>query len=106
LADSRPTPVAGGTAYEISVAGNGGVPTGATIAPLNITIDAPSSDGYATVYPCGGVAPLASNLNFRSGQTVANAVTVGLGTAGKVCVMTTADAAVVVDVAGYYATPT
>ena len=106
LADSRPTPVAGGTAYEISVAGNGGVPTGATIAALNITIDAPSSDGYATVYPCGGVAPLASNLNFRSGQTVANAVTVGLGTAGKVCVMTTADAAVVVDVAGYYATPT
>jgi len=106
LADSRPTIVAAGTTYEVTVGGRDGVPAGATIAALNVTIDAPAGDGYATVHPCGGAAPLASNLNFTAGQTVANAVTVALGTGGKVCVTTTADAGVVVDLAGYYATPT
>jgi hypothetical protein len=51
-----------------------------------------------TLFPCGTNPPNASNLNFRAGQTVANAVLGRIGAGGKVCVFTSADAGVIVDV--------
>ncbi len=39
---------------------------------LNVTATEPTSAGYLTVYPFPGDVPLASNLNFVAGQTVAN----------------------------------
>ena len=35
----------------------------------------PIGPGYLTVYPCAAGLPLASNLNFAAGQTVANVAT-------------------------------
>jgi hypothetical protein len=40
---------------------------------LNVTVTDPVGPGFVTVYPCGE-RPLASNVNFTSGQTVPNAV--------------------------------
>lgn len=49
---------------------------------------------------------MASNLNFTKGETVANAVEVGLSATGQVAVLTNASSAdVVIDVEGYVATP-
>jgi hypothetical protein len=39
---------------------------------LNVTATEPTSAGYLTVYPYPGDVPLASNVNFVAGQTVAN----------------------------------
>ena len=45
----------------------------------NVTVVQPVANGYLTVYPYGAsTPPIASALDFFSGQTVANAVTVGV----------------------------
>ncbi|WP_158702253.1 hypothetical protein [Kitasatospora sp. MMS16-BH015] len=48
---------------------------------LNVTVTGGTAPGYLTVYPSnpGNLRPLASNLNWTPGQTVANQVVVGLG---------------------------
>lgn len=74
-----------GSTYELTVAGRGGVPTGATAAALNLTVTNPKGTGFVTAYPCGETRPTASNLNFRLDQTVANLAVAKLGTGGKVC---------------------
>ena len=71
-----------GSARELLVVGQGGVPLDATAVVLNVTVDGPEGSGFVTVFPCGGLLPLASNVNFVAGQTVANAVTVTVGVVG------------------------
>ena len=75
---------------------------------LNVTIVDPQGDGFASVYPCptglvqfGGELPLTSTLNFRRGQDVPNLVAVA-AIGGRVCIVTSASAHVVADIAGWY----
>jgi hypothetical protein len=86
------------------VAGAGGVPaSGASGVSLNVTVTEPWGPGYLTVFPSGAQRPLASNLNFVTGQTIANAVMVGLGANGRVSIYNSSPAAqIVVDVAGWF----
>lgn len=88
----------------LEVTGRGGVPaSGVTAVALNVTVTGPTGEGYLTVYPSGTGRPAASNLNFRAGQTVANAVVSKVGTDGNVVVYNSSrQAHVVVDVAGYF----
>lgn len=86
---------------EVRVAGRGGVPAGAGAVMLNVTAVQPENDGYLTVWPCGSPQPVASNVNYRAGQVVPNAVLTKLGPAGTVCVYTHAATDVVIDVNGY-----
>lgn len=51
-----------------------GVPFDATAVLLNITVVSPNASGYVTAFPDLAAPPTASNLNFRSGQVVANGV--------------------------------
>jgi hypothetical protein len=83
------------------VAGRGGVPVGATTAVLNITVTAPTGAGFITAYPCGIDPPLASNLNYAAGSTVANAVIAKIGTNGQICILNSAPTDLIIDVAGY-----
>lgn len=85
------------------IGGRAGVPPSATAAVLNVTIVDPGGPGFATVYPCEAGRPNASNLNYRTGQTVPNAVVARLGVDGSICVFTQSAANVIVDVAGYFA---
>jgi hypothetical protein len=92
---------AAGSVTEVQVTGLGGIPAGAETAMLNVTAVAPSDAGFMTVFPCGQVAPQASNLNFATGQTIPNAAVVKLDQFGRVCVFTSAAAGLLVDVNGY-----
>ena len=59
-----------------------GLGPGALLPPayvMNVTVTGPTSAGYLTVYPGPARPPLASNLNFAPGQTVANLVIVRSG---------------------------
>ncbi len=91
-----------GSVTEVQVGGRASVPTNAAAVLLNVTVDGPAAGGFLTVYPCGQPVPNASNLNFSAGQTTANAVSVALGTAGLVCVATSASTNVLLDVTGYH----
>jgi hypothetical protein len=64
---------------------------------LNVTIAEPAASGFATVWPCGLPKPNASSINFARGQTIANAVNMGVGTDGAVCVASTVATQVIVD---------
>ena len=97
---------AAGSVRELVVAGQAGVPLDATAVVLNVTVDRPDGSGFVTVFPCGGSLPLASNVNFVAGQTVANSVTVAVGLAGKVCVYTLTTTHIVVDVDAAFASGT
>ena len=79
-------------------------PSGAVGAVVNVTVTEPAAAGFATVYPCGNTVPLASNLNFVAGATVAAAALVPVDAAGRICVHTSSPAHVVVDVAGWLQT--
>ncbi|MEU6865275.1 hypothetical protein ABZ924_18690 [Streptomyces sp. NPDC046876] len=90
--------------FTTQVAGTGYVSPGATAVALNVTVTNPKSDGHLTVFPSGQSAPTASNLNFTTGQTVANSVIVPVGPDGKISVRNGAwnPTDVIVDVVGYY----
>ncbi|MHB1486660.1 MAG: fibronectin type III domain-containing protein [Acidimicrobiales bacterium] len=92
----------GGT-LDVAVAGQGGVPaTGASAALVNVTAVTPTSPGYLSVYPSGQARPLASSLNFGSGQTISNLVEVPLSSTGHISVFNLAGYTdVVIDVEGY-----
>jgi peptidoglycan hydrolase-like protein with peptidoglycan-binding domain len=103
--DSRDsTPLSGGETRAVHIVGVGGVPTTATAVALNVTVIDPDINGFLTVYPAGSPQPGTSNLNYVTGQTVANMVTVGLGTGGDVLVTNTSVGSTnsIVDVAGWY----
>jgi len=56
------------------------VPESATAVIMNVTVTEPSTSSYLTVWPGGEPKPVTSNLNFGAGETIANLVTVKLGT--------------------------
>ncbi|HZP52441.1 PKD domain-containing protein [Actinocrinis sp.] len=58
--------------------------TGVSAVELNVTIVNPKTAGYLTVYPDGTARPVASNLDFSAGQTIANQVVVPVGADGKI----------------------
>ncbi len=87
----------------LKLTGLGGVPDDAAAVALNVTVTAPTADGFLTVYPAGQTLPTASNLNYLAGQTVPNMVTVALGTNGSITLYTlTGCPHVIVDIAGWY----
>jgi hypothetical protein len=89
---------------DLQVHGAGGVPANATAVVLNVTAaDSPGPDSFLTVYPTGQTLPLASNLNFVAGQTVANLVIARIGAGGKVTIYNNLGSTVVVaDVQGWF----
>ncbi len=101
----RTGPVAGRHSVDLPVTGVPGIPTaGVAAVVLNVTVTAPSAGGYVTVYPEGVARPTASNLNYATGQTIANQVIAGVGTGGKVELYTSSTTQLIADVAGYYPT--
>jgi len=66
----------------------------------NLTIIRPRQSGYATVFPCAGGRPDTSNINYRAGATIANAVIVEPDADGMLCVYTNTAAEVVFDLLG------
>ncbi|MDQ2737706.1 MAG: transglycosylase SLT domain-containing protein [Actinomycetota bacterium] len=93
----------------LSILGSGGVPTtGVSAVAINVTVTRPAGSGYLTVYPDGGARPIASNVNFVVGQTIANLVLVPVGSDGRIRLYNGSGGAVdlIADIAGYYLTGT
>ena len=91
---------AGGTTWEIDIAGRGNVPPDASAVIANVTVVGAGGPGFATVHPCGQL-PNASSLNYDGGVVRANELVAKLSTRGSLCVYTLTDAEIVVDIVGY-----
>ncbi len=115
-----PGPIPGGSARLIGVTGslaalgqggasNCGVPSGVTGVYANVVAVGAAGPGFLTIYPFGSALPLASTINFSTGDTVANGVLVPVCLAPVTCTsdltiqMGPAGAHVVIDVTGYLA---
>ena len=99
-------PIPGGGFREFAATSTGHVPAAAGVAAvvLNVTVTNTSSSGYLTVYPADAVTrPLASNLNFRAGESRPNLVVVPVAANGHVRVYNGSggDVDVVADVEGW-----
>jgi hypothetical protein len=96
-----------GSALKVQVAGTNGVPPlGAAAVMMNVTVDATTASaygGYVTAYPCDANLPNSSNINFVSGQTIANSVVAPLSVNGEVCFYVYGQAHVLADITGWLA---
>jgi hypothetical protein len=93
-----------GGALDLQVAGRGGVPTtGVSAVAVNVAVTEPAAGGFLTAWPTGVLTPLASTLNFGTGQTVANLAVVKVGTDGKISFYNGGGGVhVIADVAGWF----
>ena len=94
------TPWGAGMARDVQVGGLGGVPADADAVVLNVTVTDVTASSFLQLWPTGSAQPTSgSSLNFTAGQTVPNAVTVKLGTDGRVTVFNRQGSAnVIIDV--------
>jgi hypothetical protein len=96
-----------GGPLKVQVAGTNGVPPlGAAAVMMNVTVDATTASaygGYVTAYPCDATPPNSSNINFVSGQTIANSVVAPLSVNGEVCFYVYGQAHVLADITGWLA---
>lgn len=101
LGTARNTPVPGGATLVLNI-NDGHTLANAKAVVLNVTVTAPTTNGFLTVWPDGTTLPNASNLNWTAGQTVANLVTVPVVN-GKIDFRPNAGSAhVIADLFGYY----
>ncbi len=95
-----------GKKLEVSVLPAIGQSAGSVSAvSLNVKVNgtsAPSGGGFLRVWPCGDIRSATSNINFVSGQAVANAVVVPVSTNNTVCFYVLGQANLVVDVNGWF----
>ncbi len=103
---ARSLVIGSGTDTEVKIAGRGEVPaTGAEAVALNITVVSPTRLSYMTVWPSGLPQPVASTLNYRPGDVLANMAIVPIGANGMI-EMWNATGVVygIADVLGYFPT--
>lgn len=93
-------PRAAGSTLALTVSGRGGVPAGQHTVVLDVAAVGSPGSGFLAVFPCGQVRPSVSSVNLLPGNTVNNHVVVATGTAGAVCVYTSAATNILIDVEG------
>ncbi|HYN33441.1 MAG TPA: hypothetical protein VES40_12510, partial [Ilumatobacteraceae bacterium] len=70
----------------------------ASAVMLNFVSTDAVAAGFLTAYPCGGAVPEVSNLNFVGGEAATNLSAVDLGADRKVCVVSSVQTNLIVDV--------
>lgn len=93
--------IPGGTVRDVPIAGLGAVPSNAYTVTLNVTVVAPTTSGYVTVFPTGDPRPTASTLNFPAQTVVANATVSRVGSGSISVFVNNGCAHVLVDVVGF-----
>ncbi|MGH7233907.1 MAG: hypothetical protein ACREF7_00470, partial [Candidatus Saccharimonadales bacterium] len=92
-----------GASINIQVTGEGGVPDSGVEAILaNVAVTGTTAASYLTVYPQGESRPTVSNLNWTSGETIANRVLIPVSSSGEITAYNFEGSTnVIVDVDGY-----
>ncbi len=94
-----------GANRSFTFAGRCGIPPTAKSVAVNVIVTQPTAAGYLTLYPGGTLLPLASTINYQSGQTRANNAIPKLGTVGDIvvhCGQPVGTTHLVIDVYGYF----
>ncbi len=108
IVDTRsgdPPALGANTIRTFPTAGRCGIPATAWALSVNLTATQPTERGNLRLFPGGTPAPLASALNYSTGQTRANNAIVPLNAAGQFdvrCTQASGSVHLVVDVNGYF----
>ena len=87
----------------MQVGGAGGIPSDVTAVSANVTVTNTTDPSFLTVFPGGAALPMASDLNWVTGQTAFNLTVVRVGAGGTLTVFNAiGQTDVIMDVAGYY----
>lgn len=91
-----------GQFVEVPVQGRGGVPDswGGESVVVYIAAVTPGATGFVTAWNCAGNPPLASSLNFVAGVNRGNELTTTLSADGTLCLFTSANTELTLDVVG------
>lgn len=98
-------PVKPKSALVLKIDGTSPLPASGVVAvTLNLTVTNPTAGGNIIAYADGSTRPITSNINFGSGQTVANQVIAQVGSDGEIDLYNdgTGTVDLVADAAGYY----
>jgi alpha-tubulin suppressor-like RCC1 family protein len=97
-------PFAANAEQTLKLTANAGIPaSNVSSVVVNLTVVNAPADGFVTIWPSGESKPSTSNINFKSGQTIANQVTVKVGADGKIKMLSNASGTnLLIDVSGYY----
>ncbi len=74
----------------------------ATAAVLNIAAARADDRGYVVAWPCGDARPTAVSLNYEQNQPVSNSTVVGIDAGGDVCLYSSTDVDIIVDINGTF----
>ncbi len=77
-------------------------PTGATAVALTLTTTRAATSGFTTAYPCGTPQPNVSAVQILAGSDVPGTTIVPLGADGTICVFTSVDTDLIIDVLGWF----
>ena len=80
-----------------------GLADGVTAVAVNVTAVRPLQNGYLTAYPCGTPRPNVSAVQAIGGRAVAGMAVVPLGASGTICIFSSTNTELVVDLFGWYA---
>ena len=108
LVDTRQSqPIQGNTFQSFTIPQLGGcaIPPSAVAYSLNVTVVPHGRLGYLTIWPTGEGQPFVSTLNSSDGRVKANAAIVPAGANGAVSVYVTDTSDVILDIDGYFKTP-
>ncbi len=87
----------------VQVALGGAIPASASGVAATVTVADAAATGFVTAYPCGSPRPNVSNVNTRTDSPVPNLVVAPVDATRLLCVYSSVDAHVIVDVTGYFA---
>jgi hypothetical protein len=97
-----PVALAPGRELRVQVAGTRGIPAAVRAATLNLVAVGATAPGFLVAVPCGQPSDV-SNLNFSNEiGALANGANVKLDASGAVCVTTSVDTHVIVDITGVW----
>lgn len=103
--DSRAAPAtvhAAGSTRDVQIAGQLGIPVGASGVAVNFAADAAEAVGFLTAYPADGAQPTVSNLNFPATSPISNAGMVRLSPGGGLRIFVNRSTHVIIDANGYF----
>ena len=90
--------VEAGSITRVQLAGARGLPDDISFATVNLTVVRSLEPGFATIFPCTAEVPNASNINFGADTVTANNAMVALDRDGGLCIYSSAEAHLLIDV--------
>ncbi len=89
------------TTVTVSLAGHRGIPGSVKALSLNLTVANTVANGTLKIWGCGA-EPASESVNFPAGTIIASGLQVKVGTSGEICLRSSTQLHVIVDVTGWW----